>query len=314
LKLVGIAMVRNEADILEAFVRHNLTVLDRLLIVDHASMDGSEQILASLVREGLPLVALRSEDEGFPQPAATNAQARNAFADEGADFVIPLDADEFLKVPSRPALEAALAALPPGHHARLAWQTYVPDFAAEPSPLAALTTARRVASERHGLTKVIVARSFAAQPQAMVEFGHHAVRAPDAQTLAPHALLPAATAAIAHVPIRSASQYAAKTAIGWLAKLGSPAPEAGQSFQWRESFGYLRSGRPLTPVHLATVAANYSVPPERWLPPDAVPLVADPFLAATEQSYAQFGVSDPLALVLTFIERGLAARDAGRAG
>ena len=39
-------MVRNEADILEAFVRHNLTVLDRMLVVDHGSMDGTAEMLS----------------------------------------------------------------------------------------------------------------------------------------------------------------------------------------------------------------------------------------------------------------------------
>ena len=43
-------MVRNEADIVEAFVRHNLTVLDGMAIVDHGSIDATLSILTSLVQ------------------------------------------------------------------------------------------------------------------------------------------------------------------------------------------------------------------------------------------------------------------------
>jgi len=307
-KLVGVAMVRNEADILEAFVRHNLAVLDRMLVVDHGSMDGTSQILASLVREGLAVDAVRDDARGYPLQATIVALTRRAFADHAADFVVPLDSDEFLKVRSRAHLESALAALPPTHHARMEWLTYVPPFGAGTSTLTALRTARRVAAERHGLTKVIVARSFASQPAATIELGAHNVHAPDPSTLAPHVMFPPDAAASAHVPIRSARQHAAKTAIRWLAKLNSPPTAPGQSFQWKESFKYLRSGRPLTPHYLATAAVNYSVPPDRWLPLDAIPLVGDPFLADLDLRYGQYEMADPLALVLAFLEQLVAAR------
>ena len=305
MKLVGVAMIRNESDVLEAFVRHNLTVVDELLVVDHSSVDGCEQILASLVREGLALVAMRDESPGFPQPAMAMALTRKAFSEHGADFVVPLDADEFLKVPSRPRLEAALRALPAGGHARLEWLTYVPSFDTEVDTVAALRTARRLAVERHGLTKVVVAKSFASQPAATIELGHHAVRAPDAATVAHHTLLDSSVAATAHVPIRSALQYSAKTAIGWLASQATSTRARGQSFHWQGAYEYLRSGRPLTAGHLTAAAMNYSVPPDRWLPLDAVELTDDPFLADFNVRYSHFGVRDPLALVLSYLDRVL---------
>jgi hypothetical protein len=41
MRVVGITMVKNEADIIEAFVRHNLRFLDALVVVEHASADGT---------------------------------------------------------------------------------------------------------------------------------------------------------------------------------------------------------------------------------------------------------------------------------
>ena len=65
MRLIGVAMVRNEADIIEAFVRHNLTILDALVVVDHASLDGTSEILTLLQREGLPLRVMRDASPGF---------------------------------------------------------------------------------------------------------------------------------------------------------------------------------------------------------------------------------------------------------
>ena len=42
-------MLRNEADVVESFVRHNLSLLDGLLVVDHGSSDGTSEILDALV-------------------------------------------------------------------------------------------------------------------------------------------------------------------------------------------------------------------------------------------------------------------------
>ena len=50
-----VSMVRNEADVIESFVRHNLQVADVLYCIDHASTDGTSDILANLQREGLSL-------------------------------------------------------------------------------------------------------------------------------------------------------------------------------------------------------------------------------------------------------------------
>jgi len=48
MKLVGVVMAKNEADVIEAFVRHNLRFLDRLLIIDHQSSDATANIVMAL--------------------------------------------------------------------------------------------------------------------------------------------------------------------------------------------------------------------------------------------------------------------------
>ncbi|MGA1615027.1 MAG: glycosyltransferase family 2 protein, partial [Lutimaribacter sp.] len=49
--LGGLAVVKNEADIIEAMIRHNLHFLDALVVVDNASADQTAQIVAALAQE-----------------------------------------------------------------------------------------------------------------------------------------------------------------------------------------------------------------------------------------------------------------------
>src|ERR1700676_1778704 len=105
MKLFGAAMLRNEADVVESFVRHNLALLDGLLVVDHGSSDGTSEILDALVAEGLPLEVYRDASVGYLQSEIMTRAARHAFARHGADFVFAIDGDEFLKVPRRELLE-----------------------------------------------------------------------------------------------------------------------------------------------------------------------------------------------------------------
>ncbi|WP_422109483.1 glycosyltransferase family 2 protein, partial [Achromobacter xylosoxidans] len=44
-KLISISMVRNENDVIESFVRHNLELMDEMHIIDHGSSDGTREIL-----------------------------------------------------------------------------------------------------------------------------------------------------------------------------------------------------------------------------------------------------------------------------
>jgi hypothetical protein len=307
MRLIGATTVRNGADIIEAFVRHNLTLLDALAVVDHGSFDGTSEILAALVREGLPVFVARDETAAFDQREMVNRLVRHVFATSDGDWIFPIDVDEFLKAASRQALEDTLRAVPPNSHLLLQWLTYVPRFDAGDDMLTVLRSARRLAHERHGLRKIVVARHFQASPGDQIAKGMHSMQRASAS---PQGKLDASCApeiaALAHVPIRSAPQFITKVAIGWLATLAAGKLQGGESFHWREAYAYLRSGRPLTPAQLNAFTLNYGVAQDRWLPVDAIELVDDPFLADIELIHGHFGIQDPLALVLAFAERVLA--------
>jgi len=262
-------MVRNESDVAEAFVRHNLALLDALWIVDHRSDDGTSAILAALVAEGLQLQVEAYAGMAQHQAEIVTALARRAFA-SGAECVIPLDADEFLKIPSR-------------------WQTYVPR-AATLVPGAPLATHRR-GVEAHGLHKVVLTGAFARNPDAIVGPGNHSVLMRGAaQNLADDpirlALLPPDIAALAHLPVRSAEQLVRKITVGWQAHVAAARSDRNLAFHWRELYEELaRAGMP-TPERLQQIAVNYGVPMHAWQAPHDVALVPDPLPAVPAMRYA----------------------------
>src|SRR5258706_11986608 len=96
MKIVGISMIRNDADIVEPFVRHTLRVLDHLFIIVHSPEDGTDGILKALHAEGLPMTLVFDDEPAFLQGERLTWLARQACAAIGPDFLFPLDADEFI--------------------------------------------------------------------------------------------------------------------------------------------------------------------------------------------------------------------------
>jgi hypothetical protein len=272
-------MVRNEADVIEAFVRHNTAVVDAVHVVDHRSDDGTREILEDLLMQGVPLTLERYDQPAQRQPEILTRLARGAFA-AGADCVIPLDADEFLKIPRRSEFERAIRSFGNEYCAAMQWQTYVPDpMPAHAHPLAAAR--KRRSTEAHGLRKVILTRAFGRTPQAVIGPGSHTVlmEGPGQDLTANPArlaLLPAHLAALAHFPVRSASQLVRKINVGWQAHLAAARDNPTLAYHWRELYeDFAQRGTP-DDVRLREIAVNYGLPMASWEAVDNVELIEDP--------------------------------------
>ena len=110
MQIFGLMMVRNEADIIRVNVLHHLTHgIDHFLIVDNGSSDGTDKILQELSQTGR--VQWTRDLGSFRQSEITTDLAREAFL-RGADWVLPIDADEFWYAPRgslKPVLEKSSA-------------------------------------------------------------------------------------------------------------------------------------------------------------------------------------------------------------
>ncbi|MGC1817791.1 MAG: glycosyltransferase family 2 protein [Casimicrobiaceae bacterium] len=293
-------MVRNEADVIEASVRHNLSVLDGIAIIDHGSIDGTSEILADLAREGLPLRVLHDRLPGFFQAERLTTLAREMFARERADFVFPIDADEFVKVASRERLERALAGIPGGDHAVVGWLTYVPErFDGEIGPS---HLRWRLALERHRSTKCVIGSGFLARTSQYLISGSHLVDDLASPNPPGHMRLAAEDVALAHCPVRSRSQLEGKIIIGYAAHLATKPTNDQQAFHWRDLYDELRAGRELDTGRLRDIACNYGLPRHIWQPSASIELVEDPLHPSFELRYPRQSSPDALRLLMQFME------------
>jgi hypothetical protein len=308
MRLVGVSMVRNEADVVEAFVRHNLTVLDALVVVDHGSIDGTSEILAKLQAEGLPLQVVPNADPAYRQSATMTALARGALAQDCADFVFALDADEFLKIQDRATLERALSEVPAGVHAVLHWLTYVPDaFDGDPGAFGPGHLWWRLKTERHGLFKVVVSRGLLERPDDAVAMGNHCVQSPSETSVRPHARLRQDVVVLAHCPVRSRSQLEGKIIVGYLAYLATQPKDHRRARHWGELYAELRAGASLSEQRLREIACNYGLPAKMWQPPTTIEFVEDPVPLAFEQRYRSDVPPDTRSLLMRFTETLIAS-------
>jgi len=88
-------LARDERDIVEQQLDFHLAAgVDLVLVTDHASSDGTQDVLAEYERGGRVKV-LREPDGPFRQREWVTRMARLAATEHGADWVVNSDADEF---------------------------------------------------------------------------------------------------------------------------------------------------------------------------------------------------------------------------
>lgn len=87
--IVGITMVKDEADIIEYTMAHMLTQVDVVYALDNNSIDGTGAILDAMER----VVVLYDPEVAYRQADKLTNLAHKAAA-EGATWIVPFDADE----------------------------------------------------------------------------------------------------------------------------------------------------------------------------------------------------------------------------
>lgn len=207
MRIAAVTTVRSECDIIESFVRHNAAFLDRLYILDHRSADATPEILRKLADEGLPLTLSREDYAIFYQAPTMTRLIRRALEDHAWDFIVPLDSDEFLRIPDRSALEAALAGLDEASIGLSELVTYVPtenDDLNESDVLRRITHCVKPVPELNSpLGKVIIPGAVAKQTGFSLNEGHHGVRV-DGRPIREQRL---DGLSLAHFPVRSVDQF-----------------------------------------------------------------------------------------------------------
>lgn len=101
-------LVRDEADIIEANIRHHAKLgVSRFIVTDNSSVDGTRQILNKLSRE-YDLTIIDEPAKTIDQDLWVTRMAEVLKEEQSADWVINNDADEFWLAPEHSSLAKAV--------------------------------------------------------------------------------------------------------------------------------------------------------------------------------------------------------------
>jgi hypothetical protein len=100
MKIFGVTVVRNEADIVALAINYHLALgCTRVLVTDDGSTDGTSDIVGEIAAKS-GRVEWRRHIGEFHQAQLLTELGREAFR-QGADWIVPFDADEFWYAPVR---------------------------------------------------------------------------------------------------------------------------------------------------------------------------------------------------------------------
>src|SRR5579863_10462621 len=203
MNVVAVCCLKNEADIVEPLIRHTCAVVDRMVVIENGSHDESPHILRALKDEGLPLDIILDDTLGqHQQKRMTRLVCEEAGRRLNADWIVPLDADEFLSRP--PGLPLVPCHASTDACFQLPWRNYVAtadDDAADDNPATRIRRRRTV--EPSPTLKVMIPGVLARRPGAALEQGNHNFCLNE--TRAEHGPHPHAW--LDHFPLRSPAQY-----------------------------------------------------------------------------------------------------------
>jgi glycosyltransferase involved in cell wall biosynthesis len=90
--VVGLMLVKDEADIIEGVVEHSLTQVDWLIFADNGSTDGTRERVEPYTHDGR-VVLIDDPEPAYLQRAKMSALAEMAYGMD-AEWVVPIDGDE----------------------------------------------------------------------------------------------------------------------------------------------------------------------------------------------------------------------------
>ena len=253
MKLAVAALIRNEIDIVGAFLQHLDALFDHVLLIDHGSIDGTDRVMAQACagRPGWTLWHL--DPVGYHQAAFSRFALGHLMRGTDADIVMFLDADEFIAVPDRTTLEASFARLAgPDYIGRLLWRDVVPERLDTRAirPGEAIWRAPATSS----LGKVVISRLFYAAHghEAHLALGNHGLY------YLPDRVVPSGIVGeISHLPIRSHTQLTGKVLAGVLSLMAQADRSPAQGRHWQDILGRIADGT-LRDDDLIGFAAHYS--------------------------------------------------------
>lgn len=268
--ILGVSVIRNEADIIETMVRQNLNYLDHLVVIDNGSIDGTPDIIRRLQSEGLSCELRFCTRQNHQQHAILTDFVQGSVREFSATRVVLIDGDEFIDGDRDAVVEefntsSDVLAIP--------WKTYVPTQDDDRTGRTVLSRIRhRRAFECPQYVKASIPKDLCGLIK--VGRGSHSVRRNGKKVRA----VSARNISIAHFPVRSPEQLVGKVLLGsW--KIRMRKHSSGEAGHWMDLARELRQTPHLSDERFFEIASTYANQSRATLVFDPVDVKFDEMLA-----------------------------------
>jgi hypothetical protein len=237
MRLIAVSRVFNEEDIIEPFVRHHAALVAAHVILDNGSTDRTIPILQALRDEGFNVVVFRNEATFFAESAYNTILYGYAARAFSPDWVLFLDADEFVDARGTPdGLHGVLERAP--REARCVRVPMVNYEAPTAESNSAVNVVQRLVRRQEMPAPVgkVFVRGSLGDDNLNVAWGNHGIVVDGQLDLG------AEQSGImrAHYPTRHIGQAALKAVIGRLKVLASGSSGAGANSHYETAFEDLK--------------------------------------------------------------------------
>ena len=255
---IALALVKNEGDIIPAWLSHACELFDLIYLVDHQSTDGTREFLLDAAR-ALNKIHLFSFDQpGYFQSEITNQLAQWAAAEHREAWLFPVDADEFLAVASKAEFKSALEPLDHQRVLLLNWRNCVPMFL-EADRQVQFNFPCLISSKKGFYNKVALNSGTLLSKQWRFAQGNHYLETASGTRIDPPNSVQFVN--MIHLPIRSVDQFALKCVQGRMAYAQLPASRnsEGQGWHYEEMVNLVLQSNTLDPNMIRGFAASYGL-------------------------------------------------------
>ncbi|SHJ50298.1 glycosyltransferase family 2 protein [Paramaledivibacter caminithermalis] len=264
-KIFAISMVKNEADIIESFVRYHCEIFDGIVIKDNNSSDATLKILQKLKEEGKNLYILKDNSIEFVQGIKMTKLLYYTLEKYDPDIIVPLDADEFLvRTDGKGNPIDILNGIDENKAYHVIRKNYIPNLSDDKSEKFIPKRIRYVRWDTEPLGKVIIPKKFALNNDIRISQGNHTVFIQNNGNYlyinnSIYDFFQNKDLMIAHYPIRSLEQLKSKVLCGWINALTRYDVQKPESQHWGELYKRIKNGEDFSQEDLINIAKNYAL-------------------------------------------------------
>lgn len=235
MSILLITKVKNEADIIEYFIRYHLNIVDHIVVIDNGSIDGTYEIVSAMIKEGLPLDLVNEGFSRFDAFRLANQYTEYYLKKYKNDYLIFADADELIVADNGDNPRSIVEGFDCDKVYYCRWKTYLYNDGDEYKPFSPNSyTEYREECKEH-FEKVIIPAKMYFDNRIIVEAGNHSCHS-EMFDCNPLPRKECQNIKFCHFPIRSLNQYKKQVVLNSISMKANPYVYNQTGSHWKDMF------------------------------------------------------------------------------